>query len=214
MQKGKKDPHAPVPTSKLAVMSTPPWCWQARVSRGWKDLAQAVLPPSRYGVAGCQSPQEAQKGSDSQLPPCPRGWPAFVCRSGQRSEERAPEIPGLVLKVFHNLTTPTSTGTFPAKSYSYLITLTFLCLLSPLGLHSPMPRRYLSTYFFHKTQLKFCLLQDTTLDFPSKKQAQSLPSFYFDSILINYSLVPLIGHLVSSTMGAQDCLLDHIVHPC
>ena len=76
-----------------------------------------------------------------------------------------------------------------------------------------MPRESLSNYFYHKTQLKFYLLQDVTLDFPSKKQSQSLLSLYFDCILINCSPDPIPGCLVSSVTGAQICLPDHIVHP-
>lgn len=124
---GWRGPPAPVPILTLAVISTPPWRWQTRIFRGWKDLVQAVLPPSRYGVAGCQSPQEDKKSPDSQLPSYPRGWPAFVCRSRQKGEERSPEILGLADRAFHNLTPPSSLDTFPAKSYMCLITLSSAC---------------------------------------------------------------------------------------
>ena len=143
---GQRGSPAPVPTRTLAVVATPPWGWQAKVFWGWKEPVWAVLLRSRDRVARCP---------DRQLPLYHTGWSAFVCRSQQRGEERSPHIPGLASKALCNLTPPT----YPGKSHTCLITLTFLCPLAPLGLHSPLPRGSLCTYFSCRTQHKSYLLR-------------------------------------------------------
>ena len=127
---GQRGALASVRSPTLAVMATPPWSWQARVFRRWKEPMCAVLPPSRYAVAGCQCPQEDKKCPDRQLSLYHRGWAAFVCRSQQRGKERNPALPGLAGKALCSLTPLTS----PGKSHTCLITLTLPTLPSGLSL--------------------------------------------------------------------------------
>lgn len=107
----------------------------------------------------------------------------------------------------HNLTPPASPCTLPARSHICPITLPFLGFLP--GLHSPMPRRSLSTYL-NKTQLKVCLFQEATIDFPSKKQTQTKSSLPSDSVLINYSLAPLIASLCQVSLGHKLASLSRL----
>ncbi|XP_043300497.1 uncharacterized protein LOC122426022 isoform X2 [Cervus canadensis] len=78
-----------------------------------------TLQPFRYGVAGCQCPQEDKKHPDRQLPSYHRGWPAFVRGSPQRDEEGGSDIPGLAGEAICNLTLPTSPAAHSSqKSFS------------------------------------------------------------------------------------------------
>lgn len=126
MQRSKVDPQYLSPPMYWLSCPHCPNAGQWGFSENERIQCRLCSYSADTGWQGARLPRKARKAQDSQLPCYHRWWPAFVCRS-QQSRERSPEIPGLADKALHPLTLPTSPGTFPARSHTYLITISPAC---------------------------------------------------------------------------------------